>query len=823
MYKDGYSIRRIPEVVAHSGSALLHFYSDVVYSMAGFNISYRMNSCPSRYSQINCSGNGVCTDGYCTCDSSYMGEACDVPVCPNNCSNGHGFCNSETHRCDCEEGYKGDDCGQLAYLGYWEIIQTEDFVPEGSASHGAVVWQDSLYIISGESYGKADMMSTYDFYGNVWEEVEPESDSYPTKRYGHTTVVYDDKIYLYGGLEENGVISNELWTFNISTKTWENITVRFQHCMSVDRKFCGPLRSAGHSAVLITNGTNGTSDQMVVIFGFSPEFGYLNTVQEFELNTGRWQVVATRGFPVKGSYGHSAEWDPFTQKIYVYGGVEPDGLSTTSRNKLLSYEPFSHTWTLLPSAPSARFLHSASFVTGGLMVVFGGNTHKDNDEGKCYSSDILAYDVTCGNWNTLSVPQGLRSDLARFGHSATIFENSLYIYGGFDGQMLSDMLRFSPGNCSALSDRTSCLETYPGVKCVWNNQEDKCLPITELSGEEDVFSRCAQKSRSVIVAYEKMCSELSDCASCSNTAFQCMWCGSAGCKFRSCRGTTINNEATVENAEDQLCADTESSRCRQLYKCQACTTHNCTWDFGTLSCKSRQNLTSEKKVRQCVTSCAEFTSCLTCTEEDCLWCQNEGRCVDKIAYITSFPYGQCREWTAHQARCRPTYACECNGLAECHPETGKCFCSIKGVTGDHCERCDEKNNYFGDPTTGSCFYDLTTDYEFTFNMTKSYYTQIKYTNTPSKPDIDVDVLIKCTEMAKFNISVKTGNESEKTLFEDYNCTWFSTTFSKLEFIFGIKHNLTTFYVYMYDMHSPMAVQISFAQYPHGSRPNRNRT
>lgn len=41
MYKDGYSVRRIPEIVAQSGSALLHFYSDVAYNMTGFNISYR--------------------------------------------------------------------------------------------------------------------------------------------------------------------------------------------------------------------------------------------------------------------------------------------------------------------------------------------------------------------------------------------------------------------------------------------------------------------------------------------------------------------------------------------------------------------------------------------------------------------------------------------------------------------------------------------------------------------------------------------------------------------------------------------------------------
>lgn len=96
------------------------------------------------------------------------------------------------------------------------------------------------------------------------------------------------------------------------------------------------------------------------------------------------------------------------------------------------------------SAPSARFLHTATFLHDGLMIVFGGNTHNDTAHSfgaKCYSSDMLVYDVICDSWSTLPVPQGLRSDLARFGHSANVFENSLYIYGGFDGQMLSDMLR----------------------------------------------------------------------------------------------------------------------------------------------------------------------------------------------------------------------------------------------------------------------------------------------------------------------------------------------------------------------------------------------
>lgn len=47
MYKKNFSIRRVPEVVAHSGSALLHFFSDDAYNMSGFNISYKLNGCPS--------------------------------------------------------------------------------------------------------------------------------------------------------------------------------------------------------------------------------------------------------------------------------------------------------------------------------------------------------------------------------------------------------------------------------------------------------------------------------------------------------------------------------------------------------------------------------------------------------------------------------------------------------------------------------------------------------------------------------------------------------------------------------------------------------
>jgi len=47
MYRGNFSIRRVPQVIARSGTALVHFFSDDAYNMSGFNLTYKMNGCPS--------------------------------------------------------------------------------------------------------------------------------------------------------------------------------------------------------------------------------------------------------------------------------------------------------------------------------------------------------------------------------------------------------------------------------------------------------------------------------------------------------------------------------------------------------------------------------------------------------------------------------------------------------------------------------------------------------------------------------------------------------------------------------------------------------
>lgn len=84
----------------------------------------------------------------------------------------------------------GDDCSQFANKGYWEVIDSKGFIPVGSASHAAVVFKDSMYILGGESYKRGKLAYLYDFTGNVWETLHMDIKPFPSGRYGHSAVLF---------------------------------------------------------------------------------------------------------------------------------------------------------------------------------------------------------------------------------------------------------------------------------------------------------------------------------------------------------------------------------------------------------------------------------------------------------------------------------------------------------------------------------------------------------------------------------------------------------------------------------------------------------
>lgn len=55
-----------------------------------------------------------------------------------------------------------------------------------------------------------------------------------------------------------------------------------------------------------------------------------------------------------------------------------------------------------------------------------------------------------------------------------VFLSSMYIFGGFSGVLLNDVLAYTPPSCQAFSSPAGCAAAGPGVRCHW--VKSRCLP-----------------------------------------------------------------------------------------------------------------------------------------------------------------------------------------------------------------------------------------------------------------------------------------------------------------------------------------------------------
>lgn len=192
----------------------------------------------------------------------------------------------------------------------------------------------------------------------------------------------------------------------------------------------------------------------------------------------------------------------------------------------------------MESSPEGRFLHSGLTFLGRLFI-FGGNSHNDTAYSvgtKCFTSDVLIYDIDCETWSTI-LPPDLPTDLSRYGHSTLFYENSVYIYGGFNGVMLNDLIKYTPASCDVFSF-SACLEKSAyGMSCEWNQTSNKCTNMDTTSTTTSISSKgkgfCPKSSKEKNIA---ICETLKSCSACVQNKFGCVWCGS-NCQYSKCRDT----------------------------------------------------------------------------------------------------------------------------------------------------------------------------------------------------------------------------------------------------------------------------------------------
>ncbi|AWP14672.1 putative attractin-like protein 1-like [Scophthalmus maximus] len=535
----------VPEVVTTSGYALLHFFSDAAYNLTGFTIAYSINSCPN-----NCSGHGRCSaapsaasgPAYCECEDYWKGDACDIPYCRGNCgSPDHGYCDLTGEKlCVCNDSWQGPDCSLSVPStdAFWTLPSVKPSAQSsGRASHQALVRSGLMWVFGGFSfnYSNYHMVLNYNLESSTWDAVPASSG--PLYRYGHSLALHQDDVYMFGGKLEAGAgnVTDELWVFNIPGRTWS------------PRKPspAPPYALEGHTSHVAE--LDGGEPVMLIFFGYSPVYSYVNKVQEYNIRTNSWQVVSAGGAVVQGGYGHSSVLDESSGCVFVHGGYK-----ALSNNKyglvdhMYRYHVHSRTWLILRESGLARYLHSAALLSGTVLV-FGGNTHNDtslSNGAKCFSADFLAYDIACDEWTVLPRP-ALHRDVNRFGHSAVVSNGSMFIFGGFSGVLLNDVLVYTPPSCRAFSHRAACAAAGPGLRCHWVRAG--CFPwepeppdLLLLPGPT-----CPPRPDST----DERCFRFSDCASCTANTWGCQWCEDRKCISSSSNCTVCDSAAATDSGQ----------------------------------------------------------------------------------------------------------------------------------------------------------------------------------------------------------------------------------------------------------------------------------
>jgi len=107
-------------------------------------------------------------------------------------------------------------------------IETQNTSPPARSGHSAVVYQNSMYVFGGwNGHTSLSDFHSFNFETQTWKKLESQGEC-PTKRRMHCTVVYKDFMYLFGGYDESRPArsDNELYRYHFKTDTWELIKCR---------------------------------------------------------------------------------------------------------------------------------------------------------------------------------------------------------------------------------------------------------------------------------------------------------------------------------------------------------------------------------------------------------------------------------------------------------------------------------------------------------------------------------------------------------------------------------------------------------------------
>ncbi|KAG0260167.1 Multiple epidermal growth factor-like domains protein 8 [Mortierella polycephala] len=357
------------------------------------------------------------------------------------------------------------------------------FTPRSQHAMAYDASKDMVYITGGTSFQTAFMwdLLTYSFASNKWNKITVSTKS-PDPRYGHFSFMYNNDLYIYGGISVIGGMA-DVWKFN--GKYWTQ-----QQPINLEKM---PTGRVGPACVFV----QGNTTAMLVVFGGLNAAGEtMRDLHIYDIEAAMWKKADHQNSV--GLSGATAVYHKTTESIYFFGGM----VNQTTRNTVpyqyfiqqdlwhelppridplstqpvegfnqsppnddddendddaddsppsdivqqylppVMYDPISGVWT-----PAGLMGDDIVVMYGGMRPFGLGINVRDQS---CYVQSMVLYDLSCQRWTTYDVAEITGTVKPRVNHTMVMRPPgapggsksawTTYVFGGFDGTQHNDIL-----------------------------------------------------------------------------------------------------------------------------------------------------------------------------------------------------------------------------------------------------------------------------------------------------------------------------------------------------------------------------------------------
>ena len=264
--------------------------------------------------------------------------------------------------------------------------------------HSSVIYQNKIFLFGGRTkYGGGFVSPGLEIFSlteNSFTNQEPEGNIFPEPRKNHIAELIGCQMVIHGGLNETNEILNDCYYLNLIQLKWGVCTI--------NRATPSP-RLYGHTSCLVLPKEYYQSHKLTI-------YSY----PDMEIGNNRLKE--------KG--------------IFVFGGKSKEEGGLSNKIWILLLGQKSLRWInpeIKGKAPSPRYFHSMNyFDKGNILIIHGGRNDTVSESSAL--SDTFVFDLENFEWMHVTLYSQLNNFkvLNRCAHQSVIFGNKLIILGGMN-------------------------------------------------------------------------------------------------------------------------------------------------------------------------------------------------------------------------------------------------------------------------------------------------------------------------------------------------------------------------------------------------------